>query len=116
MAWLFTISRNLCYMRLRRQKDHPQISYEELEEEEPGELCARIELAPEKETLLRALAALTEEERTIVLLHDAGEMKHRESAEYLECPLPTVLSKYRRALKKLQKLVDKNMEVGNNGL
>ncbi len=116
MAWLFTISRNLCYMRLRRQKDHPQISYEELEEEEPGELCARIELAPEKETLLRALAALTEEERNIVLLHDAGEMKHREIAEYLECPLPTVLSKYRRALKKLQKLVDKNMEVGNNGL
>lgn len=104
MAWLFTISRNLCYMRLRREKEHPQVSYEELEEEEPGELCAQIELAPEKEMLLRALSALTEDERKIVLLHDAGEMKHREIAEYLECPLSTVLSKYSRALKKLQKL------------
>ncbi len=114
MAWLFTIARNLCYMRLRRQKDYPQISYEDLEEEEPGELCHEIELAPEKETLLKALSALGEEERRIVLLHDAGEMKHREIAEYLGCPLSTVLSKYRRALKKLQKLVDKNEIPDNN--
>lgn len=105
MAWLFTIARNLCYMRLRRQKDHPQISLEGMEEEIPGELCAEIELAPEKQLLLEALSLLSEEERRIVLLHDAGEMKHREIAEYLDCPLSTVLSKYRRALKKLQKLV-----------
>ena len=50
-----------------------------------------------------------------MLLHDAGEMKHREIAEYLGCPLSTVLSKYRRALKKLQKLVDKN-EIGDNNI
>ena len=106
MAWLLTIARNLCYMRLRRQKEHPQVSYEELEEETPGELCAQIELAPEKQMLLDALAQLSEEERTIVLLHDAGQMKHREIAEHLGCPLSTVLSKYRRALKKLQKIMD----------
>lgn len=106
MAWLLTIARNLCYMRLRKQREHPQISYEELEEETPGELCAQIESAPEKQMLLEALAVLSEEERKIVLLHDAGEMKHREIAQYLGCPLSTVLSKYRRALKKLQRLVD----------
>jgi len=109
MAWLLTIARNLCYMRLRRQKDHPHISYEELEEEEPGRLCPQIELAPQKQVLLQALQALQEEERKIVLLHTAGEMKHREIAEYLDCPLSTVLSKYQRALKKLQKLVDKKI-------
>lgn len=114
MAWLFTIARNLCYMKLRRQKDYLQISYEDLEEEAPGELCPEIELAPEKETLLKALSALGDEERRIVLLHDAGEMKHREIAEYLGYPLSTVLSKYRRALKKLQKLVDKNEIPDNN--
>jgi len=106
MAWLLTIARNLCYMRLRKQKDHPCISYEELEEEEPGELCLQIELAPEKQMLLKALGSLGEEERKIVLLHDAGDMKHREIAEYLGYPLSTVLSKYRRALKRLQELVD----------
>ena len=30
MAWLLTIARNNCYMRLRRQRDHPIISYDEL--------------------------------------------------------------------------------------
>ena len=111
MAWLLTIARNLCYMRLRKQREHPQISYEELEEETPGELCAQIELAPEKQLLLDALAQLSEEERKIVLLHDAGQMKHREIAEYLGCPLSTVLSRYRRALKKLQKLIDIGNEI-----
>ena len=105
MAWLLTIARNLCYMRLRRQKDHPQVSYEELEEETPGELCARIEMAPEKQILLEALSELSEEERKIVLLHDAGQMKHREIADYMSYPLSTVLSKYHRAMKKLQKVL-----------
>ncbi len=115
MAWLLTIARNLCYMRLRTQREHPQVSYEELEQEAPGELCAQIESAPEKQMLLEALASLSEEDRKIVLLHDAGEMKHREIAQYLDCPLSTVLSKYRRALKKLQVLVDK-MELEENNI
>ncbi len=107
MAWLLTIAKNHCYMKLRRQKDHPHISYEELEQEEPGQLCSQIELAPEKQMLLDALNSLGEDERKIVLLHDAGDMKHREIAEYLGCPLSTVLSRYRRALKRLQKTLDK---------
>ncbi len=106
MAWLLTIARNLSYMRLRKQKEHPYISYEDLEWEEPGELCPNIELAPEKQMLLDALAVLGEDERNIVLLHDAGNMKHREIAEDLGLPLSTVLSKYRRALKRLQKLLE----------
>lgn len=106
MAWLLTIARNHCYMRLRKRNDHPHISYEELEEEEPGELCSEIELAPEKQMLLDALGCLGEEERKIVLLHDAGAMKHREIAEYLGYPLSTVLSRYRRAIKRLQRIMD----------
>lgn len=120
MAWLLTIARNLCFMRLRRQKDHPYVSYEELEEEEPGRLCPQIELAPEKQLLLDALGGLTEEERKIVLLHDAGEMKHREIAEYLGAPLSTVISRYRRALKKMQKMVGEREysceKISKNGL
>lgn len=106
MAWLLTIAKNHCYMRLRKQKDHPWVSYEELDQEEPGGLCPQIELAPEKQMLLDALGRLGEEDRKIVLLHDAGDMKHREIAEYLGCPLSTVLSRYRRALKRLQKIME----------
>jgi len=107
MAWIFTIARNLCYMRLRRQNAFQGVSLEELREQEsgwePGELCDEIETAPEKQALLEALQTLKEEERTMVLLHDVGGMKHREIADTLDVPLSTVLSKYRRALKKLEK-------------
>ena len=51
------------------------------------------------------LAQLTQDEREIVVLHVVTGLKHREIAELLEMPLPTVLSKYRRSLKKLERLV-----------
>ena len=109
MAWIFTITKNLCYMRLRRQMSQGGISLDELKEQEsgwePGQLCEDIELAPEKHVLLEALKSLKEEERSIILLHDAGGMKHREIAELLDLPLATVLSKYHRAMKKLTEKV-----------
>lgn len=51
------------------------------------------------------LAQLAQDEREIVVLHVVTGLKHREIAELLEMPLPTVLSKYRRSLKKLERLV-----------
>lgn len=101
LAWIFTIARNLCLMRFRQQKHQADMSIYELEEREPGEVCRDIELAPEKLVLLDALSKLKEEERQIVLLHEAGGLRHREIAVYLHLPLPTVLSKYRRAIKKM---------------
>lgn len=101
MAWLFTIARNLCLMRFRQQKYQADVSIYELEEQEPGEVCREIEMAPEKMALMAALSLLKEEDRQIVLLHEAGGLKHREIAESLKIPLPTVLSKYNRAIKKM---------------
>lgn len=53
-------------------------------------------------TLLALLEALGDQERQIVTLHALAGLKHREIAAMLALPLPTVLSKYSRALKKLQ--------------
>ena len=53
-------------------------------------------------TLEALLSALGDEERQIVTLHALTGLKHREIAELLGLPLATVLSKYSRALKKLQ--------------
>ena len=50
-----------------------------------------------------ALKALGEEERQVVLHHAASGLKHREIARDLGLPLSTVLSRYSRALKKLQR-------------
>lgn len=45
---------------------------------------------------------LTEEEQRIVTLHVLWKYKHREIAEMLDCPIGTITSKYKRAIKKMQ--------------
>lgn len=102
LAWMFTIARNLCYMKFRDQKHEADIGLSDLSEGELGEFCPQIENAADKLVLFAALQILKEEERQIVLLHTTAGMKHREIAAGLDLPLPTVLSKYNRAMKKMQ--------------
>ena len=99
MGWLLAVCRNLCLMRLRREERHAALSEEEWDAI-PAQECG---LNADERTLLQgALASLADEERRIVLLHAVTGMKHREIAALLELPLPTVLSKYHRALKKMR--------------
>ena len=99
MGWLLAVCRNLCLMRLRREERHAAISEEEWDAI-PARECGLD--ADERALLQGALASLTDEERRIVLLHAVTGLKHRELAALLELPLPTVLSKYHRALKKMR--------------
>ena len=57
----------------------------------------------DKIVLEQCMNALTDTERQIVVLHAVSGFKHREIAAMLSIPLPTVLSKYNRAIKKLRK-------------
>ena len=99
---MFTIARNLCYMKFRDQKRMADIGLDELSGEETGELCLPLEQMTDAMMLKAALEILKEDERQIVLLHASSGLKHREIASGLGMPLPTVLSKYNRAMKKLQ--------------
>ena len=102
MAWLLTITRNLARMHLRAQARLTQL--DEPQWQALGETAA--DLGPFHRLLLQdALATLGEQERQIVLLHASSGLKHREIAQLLELPLPTVLSKYHRAVKKLKALL-----------
>lgn len=105
LAWVFTIARNLCYMRFRQQKMISGTAFEDLEEKEEGVYCEPLEQAADRKVLLDALGRISREERQIVLLHAAAGMKHREVAEALEMPLATVLSKYNRSMKKLHHIL-----------
>ena len=60
----------------------------------------------DRHVLRAALSLLSEQERQVVMLHAVTGLKHREIAQLLELPLATVLSKYRRALKKLNLLLE----------
>ena len=105
LAWVFTIARNLCYMKFREQKLHGDNAALDLEGREEGRVCDEIEQAGNRELLLYALGTLKEEDRQVVLLHAAAGMKHREVAQALQLPLATVLSKYNRSMKRLQQFL-----------
>ena len=51
LAWMFTIARNLCYMRFRDQKHEADIGLSDLSEMETGEFCPQIEDAADKMVL-----------------------------------------------------------------
>ncbi len=97
MAWIMTITKNLCFMKMRQQKKTVQI-----EDFEPF-LEAHEGLSPEQRVILsESLNSLSQEEQQIVVLHTVAGFKHREIAVFLDMPIPTVLSKYHRAIKKLR--------------
>lgn len=102
MAWILTIARNLALTKLRRDGRHVELDeaqWEAIPADAPN-------VTPEDRCLLQtALAALSDEERQVVLLHALTGLKHREIAALLEMPLATVLSKYHRALKKLREFM-----------
>jgi RNA polymerase sigma-70 factor (ECF subfamily) len=99
MAWILTITKNLCYQILRQRQrtaDLPQ------EDWEPW-LIANEGLSHEDKVIIRqCMELLSDEERQIVSLHAVAGFRHREIAELLSLPLSTVLSKYHRAIKKLK--------------
>lgn len=99
MAWLLTIARNLALMRLReREKTSPAVP-----EDWQAAFAGHERVTAEDRLVLAAvLDQLSDTERQIVMLHAVSGLKHREIAGLLQLPLPTVLSKYNRALKKLK--------------
>ena len=98
MAWIMTIAKNLCYMRLRQQSKTDSLP------EQWDNLIAWNEEATtiDRVVLQQCMSRLTDEQRQIVVLHAVAGLKHRETASMLRIPLATALSLYRRALKKLK--------------
>ena len=103
MGWLLAVCRSLCLMRLRREERRTALSDEEWDAIPTQECGLDVD---ERVLLQHALASLGDEERRIVLLHAVTGMKHREIAALLKLPLPTVLSKYHRALKKMRSYLE----------
>ncbi len=103
MAWIFTIVRNLCLMHLRKSRKSDVEFDEAIGCESPVDFTQNVD---DNELISMMMTALSEEERSIVIMHVVSGMKHREISEILEIPLSTVLSKYNRALHKMKKHFD----------
>ena len=105
MAWVLTITRNLCLQKLREYRKRSDIPQEDWETYIGG----NSKMSPEDKLILaECLKHLSDEERQVVVLYAVSGFKHREIAKLLELPLSTVLSKYNRAMKKLRKFMEEN--------
>lgn len=100
LAWILTITRNLAYMKLRESRKNSRTDISTLENVIEFSKVVDVE---ERVTLEKAFSVLNTEERQIVMLHAITGLKHKEIGEIIHKPLSTVLSKYNRALKKLEK-------------
>lgn len=108
MAWLMRIARNLALDRMRSAKRTVTMSPEDWMER----FADRPDFSrSDAETLAELMEALRDDEREIVSLHALTGLKHREIAALMNLALPTVLSKYNRALKKMRA----SLEGGKNG-
>ena len=102
MAWILTIAKNLCFQRFRQQSRMVDIPDETLFAQFADNSNMS---ADDKMFLQQYLSHLSEQERSIVVLHAVTGLKHREIAKHLDMPLATVLSKYHRAIKKLKTII-----------
>ena len=99
MAWILTIAKNLCLKQLRfrcRTESLPEEDWKDSLE------VATEMTTDDKVVLQQCMEALSDTERQIVVLHAVSGFKHREIAELMDLALPTVLSKYHRAIKKMK--------------
>lgn len=95
LAWIMTITRNLCFKLARRQQRYVSL-------EDPNLYC-REDADPDDRLLVQScMNLLTEEERQIVILHAVAGCRHREIGQMLKLKTGTVLSKYHRAIQKLR--------------
>ena len=93
--WIFKILVNQCNSFLRKHISHKteELTVEQKTDQELGDTVIVNEM----------LAVLSEEERKIVVLAVFGGYKGEEIAKMMHARHSTIRSKYRRALKKLEK-------------
>ena len=115
VTWITRIVINLCLDQLRKQKRLRAESIEQMDEElggverqmpvvtpnpteglERGELRRRID---------EALAKLTYEHRTVLVLHEFEELEYKEIAKRMECSIGTVMSRLFYARRRMAALM-----------
>lgn len=115
VTWMTRIVINLCLDQLRKQKRHRAESIESMEEESggverhmpivnvnPTEGLERGEL---RQRIDKALALLSYEHRTVLILHEFEELEYKEIAKRMQCSIGTVMSRLFYARRKMANLM-----------
>ena len=116
-TWLYRVTSNVCLDELRRRKNGPSESIQEMMEsgfepvdpqETPEKALDRRELRQE---LQRAIARLSEEQRAALVLRDVQGLPYEEIAQILDLNLNTVKSRISRARAALRQMLRENAEL-----
>ncbi len=114
-TWMTRIVINLCLDQLRKNKRHRSESIEVLNEESggverqmpvvevnPTEGLERTEL---RKRIDQALAQLSHEHRTVLILHEFEDLEYKEIAKRMNCSMGTVMSRLFYARRKMAGLL-----------
>jgi RNA polymerase sigma-70 factor (ECF subfamily) len=105
-AWMFAIMHNLFVSRARRNKSRGgTVSIAEIDEEVLGIRASQDDHMQGRE-LLRAVEALPEEQRSVLLLVSVEDLSYAEVAEVLGIPIGTVMSRLSRARERLRLMME----------
>ena len=114
-TWMTRIVINLCLDQLRKQKRQRTESIEAMDEESGGverqmpvvtvNPTAGLERAELRQRIDRALAQLSHEHRTAIVLHEFEEMEYKEIAKTMGCSIGTVMSRLFYARRKMAALL-----------
>ncbi|MGN1206059.1 MAG: RNA polymerase sigma factor [Eubacterium sp.] len=106
MAWIMKIAKNLFLMKYRKEKEKQFVCYDDMENELGFAKLGDIENKILLETMFSELSA---EDREIIVMHDVAGLKFKEIAVALQKPMGTVLARYNRNIRKLQKKYSKEV-------
>ncbi len=114
-TWMTRIVINLCLDQLRRQKRQRAESIEEMDEETGGverqmpvvvvNPTAGLERQELRQRIDRALHQLSDDHRTVLVLHEFEGLEYKEIAKVMSCSIGTVMSRLFYARRKMASLL-----------
>ena len=114
-TWMTRIVINLCLDQLRKNKRHRAESIELLNEEAGGverqmpvvevNLTEGLERGELRQRIDKALAQLSHEHRTVLILHEFEDLEYKEIAKRMKCSIGTVMSRLFYARRKMATLL-----------
>ena len=114
-TWATRITINVCLDQLRKNKRQRAESIEEMNEESGGverqmpvvtvNPTERLERGELRQKIDEALAKLSDEHRTVLVLHEFQEMEYKEIAKTMDCSIGTVMSRLFYARRKMAALL-----------
>jgi RNA polymerase sigma-70 factor (ECF subfamily) len=114
ITWMTRIVINLCLDQLRKHKRQRAESIEAMEEEGGVERhmpvvnpnpTAGLERGELRERIDRALAQLSQQHRTVLVLHEFEELEYKEIAKRMKCSIGTVMSRLFYARRRMASLL-----------